>query len=280
MAHHSGGYNKGAVRLGPELAMPDFAHRNDREFLPSANQALGDLEETTGKPVLIQEDPELQVLATISRAGPEQSSHILRIKAGSNQVSDYLITFECRMVLRQDSHQGGVVVENRQARERIIIEIEKLHRKLPLAKARELGKFMYNGLIVQLRSTGPGMLVDLWIRQHCPDLQELQAGSIESQITGNLGVLQGGSRASFPAQLYNASIAMNAAYAIFGGDLLGKPHLGVPYTSQGHGATARHLITAALGEGEERRPDDRQIIDAWAEQLGIPRWYDWTEQAA
>ena len=258
-------------------AMPDRAQRTDRVFLPSANQALADLEESTGKPVLIQEDQDLKVLATIHRAEAGESCHLLRIKGSNDHVSDYLITFECRMALRDGQGQRSVLVEKRQVRERVISEMEKLHRKLPLAKARELGKFMYNGLIVQLRSTGPGLLVDRWIREHCPDLHEAQSRSIESQITGNLGVLQGDSRANFPARIYDSSVAMNAAYAIYGGDLLSRPHLGVPYLSQGHGELARRLIADAMGDGGTT-PTDRHIIDAWAEELGVSNWYDWSER--
>ena len=259
--------------------MPERPQRGDREFLPSANQALADLEESTGKPVLIQEDQDLKVLATIHRADAEESCHVLRIKGSGDHVADYLITFECRMALRDGLQPRAVVVEKRQARERLINDVEKLHRQLPLAKARELGKFMYNGLLVQLRSTGPGLLVDRWIREHCPDLQEAQARSIESQITSNLGVLQAGSRANFPGRLYDASVGMNAAYAVYGGDLLGKPHLGVPYVSQGHGPLARRLIAAAF-DVTEQASTDRQIIDAWAGELGISSWYDWSERTA
>ena len=35
---------------------------------------------------------------------------------------------------------------------------------LPLVQAQELGSFIYDGLILQLRSMGPGLLVDRCIR--------------------------------------------------------------------------------------------------------------------
>lgn len=41
--------------------------------------------------MLVVEAPELNVLATIRRAGPEGSSHLLRINSGDNRVTDYLI---------------------------------------------------------------------------------------------------------------------------------------------------------------------------------------------
>lgn len=251
-----------------------------REFLPSTNQALAELEQQSGHPVLLVDDPDLVFLASISRAGPGQSSHILRLKGEKTEEVDYLITSQCRMVLRGIAAADGSaqVAEKRHIREKVISEFEKLHKSLPLAKAREIGKFTYNGLIVQLRSMGPGMPVDLWIQEHCPDLREAQARSIEAQINNNLGILDGGSRAGFPPQIFKASVSMNAAYAVFGGDLLGKPYLSVPYVSHGYGDIARKLIRIALGETSDPLGiTDREIIDAWAGELGISGWYDWIQ---
>lgn len=258
--------------------MPELTGRGSREFLPSANQALSELEETTGKPVMIVDAPELNVLATIRRAGPQDSSHLLRIKGGSNRVASYLIVFQCHMALRDGHGARAVLRSNRSVREQVIRDCEQLHSQLPQAKARELGAFLYDGLILQLRSMGPGLLVDRWIRQHCLDLQEVQEQAIESEITNNLGALKPGTRAHYPGRLYEASIAMNAAYARFGSDLLGKPYLAVPYLSQGYGQKALRLIALALGDGDPaREPEDRQIIESWAQELGVSSWYDWSE---
>jgi len=259
--------------------MPEPTGRGSREFLPSANQALSEMEEATGKPVMIVDAPELNVLATIRRAGPQDSSHVLRIKGGEKRAADYLIVFQCHMALREGQGARAVLRDNPAVREQVISECEELHSQLPVAKARELGSFIYDGLILQLRSMGPGLLVDRWIRQHCPDLHEAQEQAIEPEITNNLGALQPSIRANYPGLVYEASISMNAAYARFGGDLLGKPYLAVPYLSQGYGEKASRLIALALGGGSPaEEPTDRQIIDSWARELGISGWYDWSEQ--
>jgi hypothetical protein len=178
--------------------MPEPTGRGSREFLPSANQALAELEEATGKPVMIVDAPELNVLATIRRAGPEDSSHVLRIKGGEKRAADYLIVFQCRMALRDGQEPRVVLRDNPAVREQVVSECVELHSQLPVAKARELGSFIYDGLILQLRSMGPGLLVDRWIRQHCPDLQEAQEQAIASEITNNLGALQPSIRANYP----------------------------------------------------------------------------------
>ncbi len=271
------------------LPMPEIARPGFREFLPSANQALADLEEATGKPVMVVEAPELNVLATIRRAGPEDASHLLRLHGSRDWQADYLIVYECRMALRDGPGPRVVLKGKRDRRERVISACEKLPHQLTLAKARELGSFLYDGLIQQLRSIGPGLVVDRWIREYCPDLQEPQAQVIESQITSNVGALQPSTRANFPAEIYEASIAMNAAYAVFGGDLLGKPYLAVPYLSMGHGPRSFRLIALALGDPEREgagdgeageAPTDRTIIDSWAQELGISSWYEWSELTA
>jgi hypothetical protein len=266
--------------------MPEPIGRASREFLSSANEALAELEEATGKPVLIVEVPDLSVLATIRQAGPEDASHLLRIRGGENQLADYLIVFQCRMALRDDKGLREVLRSKFAARDRVINACEQLHHQLPVAKARELGSFLYDGLILQLRSMGPGLLVDRWIRQHCPDLHEAQEQGVSSQITSNLVALQPSTRANYPSTVYEASIAMNAAYAVFGGDLVGKPYMAVPYLSVGHGPLARRLIALALGDPEwngfgkgqvDASPTNRTIIDSWAQELGISGWYDWSE---
>jgi hypothetical protein len=102
--------------------MPEPTGRGSREFLPSANQALSELEEATGKPILIVDAPELNVLATIRRAGPQDSSHVLRIKGGSNRVADYLIVFQCRMALWDGNGARAVLRDNPVVREQVISE--------------------------------------------------------------------------------------------------------------------------------------------------------------
>jgi hypothetical protein len=216
---------------------------------------------------------------------------VLRIKGGSNRIADYLIVFQSRMALRDGQKPRAVLRDNPVVREQVINDCEELHSHLPVAKARELGSFIYDGLILQLRSMGPGLLVDRWIRQHCPDLQEDQEHAIASEITNNLGALEPSTRANYPGALYQASTSMNAAYALFGGDLLGKPYLAVPYFSQGYGEKARRLIALALPpEGPRRcggwhrwlcRGQRAAGTSGTADRLSccgiwVPRYSDWS----
>jgi hypothetical protein len=143
--------------------------------------------------VRIVEDPSLYVLAIIRRAGPQEGSHVLRLRSGSQEgdasrrgersarrgerSADYLIVFECRMALRDGTSLRAVLRDNSVVREQVIRDCGALHPDLPAGKAQDLGSFLYRGLLLQVRSIGPGLVVDRWIRRHCPDLREAQAQS-------------------------------------------------------------------------------------------------------
>ncbi|MEY4354893.1 MAG: hypothetical protein RLZZ609_3134 [Cyanobacteriota bacterium] len=101
----------------------------------------------------------------------------IRWKSGSDPLADYLVTFECRMALREPapiaSGAGRQAMGERPGiQERVIEEVEALYPQMPKAKARELGQFMLNGLMLQLRSSGPKSLGTRDHRSWCGRLTE------------------------------------------------------------------------------------------------------------
>jgi hypothetical protein len=116
--------------------MSPSASKAHRAFLPSTNAALAELERVSGKPVLIVDDPALQVLATIRRAGPEQASHLLRLQR-EGAASDYLITSQCRFLLRgmAQPDRPTQVREKPGMLKRLCSELEALYPSMPAAKA-------------------------------------------------------------------------------------------------------------------------------------------------
>ena len=76
------------------------------------------------------------------------------------------------------------------------------------------------------------------------------------------------------AVVVKVSRAMNAAKAFQTAELLGLPPLAIPYQAAGFEALARELIAVTRAEPITADPD-REIIDGWAEKLGLSRWYVW-----
>ncbi len=71
---------------------------------------------------------------------------------------------------------------------------------------------------------------------------------------------------------------MNAAYAIFCERLLGKSQYVIPYRSVGfEGAGGRLLeVWDQVPSGARH---DRELVDAWGEELKVSDWYRWVPLA-
>ena len=102
---------------------------------------------------------------------------------------------------------------------------------LPEAGLRQFADQLCPGLLTQLRSYPVGMRIDRWIHEQYPALHRLQAMSIDGQQRTNAQVLGPKYKAIAPTLVYEANLAMNAAYAIFCDELLGNTAYGVPFRS-------------------------------------------------
>lgn len=81
------------------------------------------------------------------------------------------MAFEAALLLRivqVPAEQRVNLTKKREAREKVVSQVEKLVKgSLSLALARKAGLRFYDGLMVQLRSTGPGLWADRWLFEQC-----------------------------------------------------------------------------------------------------------------
>ncbi len=128
----------------------------------------------------------------------------------------------------------------------------------------------------QLRSTGPGLLVDRQLHQAWPELHPAQRQAMEAEIRSTLPALAPDFGAGIPKELITANRAMISAYAVVAAELFAAPDLSVPFLAAGLEPTARELIALAeTAEAEGQR--DCQLIDAWAQVIGLGGWYAWQQ---
>src|SRR5213080_4218332 len=68
-------------------------------LLPETSAVLKLVEERTGTPVELRDDPSLPVLANVTMARAGVSAHVVRFNP-NRSAPDYLITYECGFVLQ------------------------------------------------------------------------------------------------------------------------------------------------------------------------------------
>ncbi len=239
---------------------------------------LNKVEELTGTPVEIVEDPTIPQLATIARAHSGVPFHLLRINASLGE-PDYLIVYECGFILRL-YHVPPEERSEFTGSGRGRADVERWLRragqttKLPETVRADLAQQLVDGLLTQLRSYPIGMRIDQWIHDEFPALDGLQRDAVARQQRDNLSVLQPETRKLAPKPVRDANAAMNAAYAIFCDRVFGKAGYAIPYRSAGYEKRGRALLDIM-----ESIPDDpasdRALVDAWGEELGLADWYQW-----
>lgn len=245
-------------------------------LLPETYKILEDLEGLSGFPVSFLEDPTLSVLATIRTGTPSSPVHIIRYRPGK-EAPDYKIAIEAGYALRMFArplekrfHLSG----NERYRAEAIAEVQRLDPSLEDSAAEAMGKHIFDGLLLQLRSCPVGLLVDIWIYKNHPGLRSLQAASLREQIGENTQCLSKELEKRFPRLIVNGNRAMNAAQTLFVADLLNEPHLVVPYRAAGFVSIATDLLSSVTARPFDEI-DDMILISTWADSLGIRDWIKW-----
>ncbi len=247
-------------------------------FLPDTRSILDRVEGVTGTPVEIIQDADQPHLARITRARTGIPAHLLRVNPTLG-APDYLIAYECGFILRlydtpaeerrdfAGTDEGGAAVER-------LVKRSGQIAQLPSAAHPQLVEQFYSGILIQLRSYPIGMRIDAWIRETYPALEAVQREGVARQQSDNLEVLRPEVKRFAPKPLYDANAAMNAAYATFCDRVFGKAGYAIPYRSAGYEKRGRALLD--IWESIPDDPaNDRTLVDAWAEELGLAGWYQW-----
>ena len=110
----------------------------EHALLPAVTRILQQVEEVSGLPVAVAQEPGLSTLATLKPANKERQAHLILFRE-DDEASSYHVAFEAALLLRlvQVPQELRVnLTEKREAREQVVSQVEKLQKgKLPLARA-------------------------------------------------------------------------------------------------------------------------------------------------
>jgi hypothetical protein len=243
-------------------------------LLDSTKFFLEEVERISGRPVVVQEDPSLQVLATVQIARGIAPMHVIRYKPIPNRKPDYHICYQCGFLLRLFENEPeyrfslGVSPDASKKIDAWITE----GPSSPQLKANR--DFILSGLLTQLRSIPIGLRIDNLIWERHEDLREEQLASARLQLSQNVQVLAPALRKSFPRKLLRANTTMNAAFAIFWSEKMGDPSHRLPYQSVGADSDGEELMKVFTSI-RTSSSEDWNLVDKWAEFLGLNGWYRW-----
>jgi hypothetical protein len=244
-------------------------------FVAETTAILDQIEALSGRPVRFMEERDLPVLSAMQVARDGASFHVLRYRP-SDEPLDYRVAFQAAYTLRLFQCPEGERFDFVTLPEAHDAARELVAAGTPLTDEEEavLGPFsaaVADWALMQLRSLPVGMRIDRWIRDTAPVLRSQQeAATAEVQQQNLDATTKAIGRLTVPRHL----AATNAAHALFADHLLGREWFAIPYRAMGLTDEGQHLL-AILDEVPPEPVHDRQLIDRWADALGMRGWYRW-----
>ena len=249
------------------------------ELRQTTRSLLMTVEGQTKFPVQVQADLSMPTSASMSIARGGQSFHYIRYKPVAGEDPDYLICFQCGLILRkfavpQDKRMD--MTPSKQGLETIMRLLEDgIGKRFKLADDQLAGlqHQLLDGLMIHLLSVPIGLRVGAWLMADHLELAELQKKHVAREIRMNRETMSPDIKQTFPAKIYDSTHAISAAFALFWSDRLGDPQIAAPWIGE-HRSIGKDLLKS-LNDMPDDPTMDKELIDRWAERLKLTGWYDW-----
>ena len=241
------------------------------------------LEQKSGCLAHVMEDPNLPTLSAIKIAQGNMPAHIISYKRGlKNESPDYSIIFQCALAIRMfdcppdDRKLIGASASGSESLQAILTRPNGIAEKNQLSGSRLDGfkNLLLDGLITHLRSVPLGLRVSESLSLEHPELLELEAAQAEQELIISKETLSERIREVTPQEVFDATQAINAAFAIFWAGRLERGEIVNPYRLAGFESQGRALLK--IFEEIPNDPiHDCELIDRWADYLQIRNFYTW-----
>ena len=247
-----------------------------KNLRPETLGILQRIETLSGRPVEFKPDASLAVRATLQMARHGAPAHVLRYRA-TNDPLDYWVAYQAGYALRlfglaADARFDFAATGEASRGVEVLVKAAQPLTAQDKALLPQYAELTAHWALMNLRSYAIGMRIDQWLATEHPALQPLQAAGIDTVQQENLLVLS--------KRLGNLSVpipllAPLAAYALLADRLVGKESYAIPYRATGVAAHGRELL--AIFDNAPSGPEhDCDLVDAWAQAIGMTGWYRWT----
>ncbi|MHA1279513.1 MAG: hypothetical protein ACTSQ8_20115 [Candidatus Helarchaeota archaeon] len=255
------------------------------EIRKATRETIQLVEEISGLPVQITEDPKIQTLASVRMARKRGlPQHIIVYKPEFGEPPDYQICFQCGYIIRlfenppDNRFDMKETQTGREEVEKLIMKPGGLKDKFRLRKSQisEMKKQFLSGLLIHLRSVPIGLRISEWLSSTHPELEDLKKRHVEKEININKQSLSGEIRLLTPPKIYDASQSISAAYAIYWAEKYNKPEWVNQYHQQRFSVPGHELLDI-INKISKEPAYDNDLIKEWGKHLDIEDWFTFTQ---
>lgn len=252
------------------------------EFLEPVLQILEKIKSESGKEVLLVENNEMAAYVEAKIAGEGDENHYISFSPKGGDMINHTVAAKALQILRvcktpSEERKTAVAYQEHlnTARMSIALEVEKKPHLQIAMNDHHMTSTWILSLINQLISQPASINVEREIYESYPELKEFQRASIEAQFNDfNLTLSKEVEQLS-PSIIYNSSAIMNYVYLRHMDDILGTDYISrLNYIVKK--SRSEKLYNYTRDNLKDNVISDMEMIDYWAETLGIKDWYLWT----
>lgn len=251
------------------------------KLLNSTQEILNLIADLTGKSFEFIHKPDLPTLAMVKIAREKMPAHLVYYKNINASNINHLIAHECGHIYRMMSvpaDKRKVPISNGFTRlialNQVSGDFTKISDLVPLEKMDSIFDMWYNGIIKQLTNFPVDMRIERWIFENYPELRKAQRITIDNQVREHIHVLSEKIKKVTPLLIYDDSNIMNYAFALFMESLMNKKYT-APYKRTNYTELGTRIATFVIDTEDKGYRQDIEIINQWAEALGIKNWFEW-----
>ena len=272
------------AELCAEMANSDSAKLIDNIFAHK-----GELEETTGHSISIEEDASLEYVSAVAQMAWKhgRDEHRVRYRLRSPAMTPHLLAHEMEHIVLE--HEARKIAKNRMfittaktrefAIRSIADHIAKVQRQgYSDANISDVMLKLIHGLSNQIFNCPIDMVVEHNLYSKYPYLYCSQFVSLRQMHEEALQAFTNQEiKRLTPPAIFRASVTLNCAYAIFIDHLYGGlTDYCAAYRNFENLSTARNLFKLWKERMASFRPgDEYELVDEYARQLKLLSWYEW-----
>jgi hypothetical protein len=199
--------------------------------------------------------------------------HLVKVNPDYEQVGNYLIALQCAMLLVKWHNPERIpdFMPNedkvRYIEGKAAAALRRL--KMPESALTKYVSFIVRGLLHQLNAVPCSILANEWCYAECHGLRDEQEAGILLDLRRSSASMAPKFKAQAPAEIFDRSAAMSAAFALWwaetSGDRLGL----LPYEAAGYLKKGEELIAAMRKIPEDMLAKYPGTVNAWADNEAL-----------
>jgi len=249
----------------------------DNGIPENVRKIISNIEETSGKPIKIEYVPTLNVTASTKIGFKGRDAHIIQLNKKRISSLSHMLLHECCHIKRfveADEEYRVVPATDNQRFQDIMQEIKSEADAQGVRTTDQVIEFWVEGLVQQLTSLAVDFRIERWIYDNFPEIRKEQAKALQEDAHMSVQGASNKIMKMTPSIIFNTSNAINYAYLYLLFPITKEKYNKTYYAFPKIVAKGKRLLKL-VPEKDKGQKGDIELINKWAEALGIEDWFVW-----